>query len=406
MLRIYSGVISGIGLWTAFIINLLILGLAMWAESGLLVVLSITLSVLILVDQIRVRRIGDERSLNNRRLFVRLHEDRFSGNLHWAEPDKILGYTFSEMFLKAGRRKKGLRIGSRQCQHPLWTSVCNIEIPLEYKPAYGFLRDMGMASWTSGFSCSVDKVHLTEARHGNNWLRLSISDNDAMLELFDKEEILTQTCVKAVEICPAKLFAEDKDRNTESRLLEFLKELRQLSGGKPTGFRLTMQSEDYVKRLCRKIWEYNIIPDFIIIDYSREKDALIGEVYRYLSLIDRELEGIGLRDQVRVLVSCRGCYIHQLIRMRHCGADAFMIVSPGQANSLIGCDDYSRSCFSVLVHRHRQWIHELFGSEYETATTEEIYAATETSLGTREFAAASVDTNCKNVLKKFIYHFN
>ncbi len=412
MLRIYSGAMSGIGLWSVFAANLLVLGLAVWGQSGLLVILSIMISVGVLIGQIRLGRIGNERILSNSRLFVNLREDNFSGDLHWVEPDKILGFTFSEMFLKAGRRKKGLRVGSRQCSLPYWTSVCNMEIPPERKPVSGFLRDLGMASWTSGFSCSVNAWHLSAARHGNNWLRLPVSADEVTEGLADRNGIkknLIQPSVKVVELCLKQPVAEnDAHRDYGNRLLELLKELRQLSGGKPTGVRLEMSDESYARELCRKIWECNITPDFVIVEYSPEKANTPGALYRYLTLIDRELEGFCLRDQIRILVSCQGCHINQLIRMRHCGADAFMIVTPALTTSGICFDDYSRSWYSTLVYRHRQWIQEIFGSGHEEAAMAmpDGYADAEGSGTAKKPPAASIDTSYKNILKKFIYHFN
>ena len=49
-------------------------------------------------------------------------------------------------------------------------------------------------------------------------------------------------------------------------LLRFIQELRELSKGKPVGFKLCIGSKDEFDNLCKKMVETGVRPDFITID--------------------------------------------------------------------------------------------------------------------------------------------
>ena len=49
-------------------------------------------------------------------------------------------------------------------------------------------------------------------------------------------------------------------------LLRFVKQLRELSGGKPVGFKLCIGSKAEFKEICKKMVETGIKPDFITVD--------------------------------------------------------------------------------------------------------------------------------------------
>ena len=54
--------------------------------------------------------------------------------------------------------------------------------------------------------------------------------------------------------------------NSPETLLQFIKQLRDLSGGKPVGFKLCIGSRDEFIDICEKMSETGILPDFISID--------------------------------------------------------------------------------------------------------------------------------------------
>ena len=49
-------------------------------------------------------------------------------------------------------------------------------------------------------------------------------------------------------------------------LLEFIKKLRTLSGGKPVGIKICVGEKKEFSDLCKKMYETKIYPDFISVD--------------------------------------------------------------------------------------------------------------------------------------------
>jgi glutamate synthase domain-containing protein 2 len=49
-------------------------------------------------------------------------------------------------------------------------------------------------------------------------------------------------------------------------LLDFVRELRKLSGGKPVGFKLCIGRTEEFLDICKAMLETNITPDFITVD--------------------------------------------------------------------------------------------------------------------------------------------
>lgn len=58
-------------------------------------------------------------------------------------------------------------------------------------------------------------------------------------------------------------------------LLEFVQQLRELSGGKPTGFKLCIGILQEFMAVCKAMLETKIYPDFIVIDGSEGEPVLL-----------------------------------------------------------------------------------------------------------------------------------
>lgn len=95
-------------------------------------------------------------------------------------------------------------------------------------------------------------------------------------------------------------------------LLEFVQKLRQLSGGKPVGFKLCLGSKKEFLGICKAMLETNILPDFITIDGAEggtgaaplEYTNNVGEPLEPgLWFVHNALVGINVRDKVRVICS-------------------------------------------------------------------------------------------------------
>ena len=97
--------------------------------------------------------------------------------------------------------------------------------------------------------------------------------------------------------------------STPVGLLEFVAELRRLSGGKPVGFKLCIGDPIEFMGICKAMIETKIVPDFIVVDGTEggtgaapvEFADHVGMPARDgLSLVHNALRGIGLRDSVKL----------------------------------------------------------------------------------------------------------
>ena len=97
-------------------------------------------------------------------------------------------------------------------------------------------------------------------------------------------------------------------------LLQFIEQLRELSGGKPVGFKLCVGEEREFFSICKAMDETGIAPDFITVDGAEggtgaaplEFSNSIGMPLKDgLTVVHQGLLGVNVRDQVRVIASGR-----------------------------------------------------------------------------------------------------
>lgn len=100
--------------------------------------------------------------------------------------------------------------------------------------------------------------------------------------------------------------------HTPIGLLKFVQQLRELSGGKPIGFKLCIGKRSEFMAICKAMLETGILPDFITIDGSEGgtgaapyefSNKLGTPINEALIFVDNTLIGAGLRDQLRVIAS-------------------------------------------------------------------------------------------------------
>ncbi|NNL00009.1 MAG: FMN-binding glutamate synthase family protein [Xanthomonadales bacterium] len=133
-------------------------------------------------------------------------------------------------------------------------------------------------------------------------------------------------------------------------LLRFVARLRELSGGKPVGFKLCIGSKSEFLGICKAMLETDIRPDFITIDGSEggtgaapvELTNSVGTPLRDgLIFVDRALRGIGLRRDIRLVAAGKAVSAFHVARLLALGADT---VNAARAMMFaLGCIQ-SRSC--------------------------------------------------------------
>jgi glutamate synthase domain-containing protein 2 len=138
--------------------------------------------------------------------------------------------------------------------------------------------------------------------------------------------------------------------DTPAGLLEFVARLRELSGGKPVGFKLCIGAKSEFLGICKAMLETGIRPDFITIDGSEggtgaapvELTNSVGTPMRDgLIFVNRALQGTGLRQHIRLIAAGKALSAFHMIRILALGADT---VNAARAMMFaLGCLQ-SRSC--------------------------------------------------------------
>ncbi len=113
-------------------------------------------------------------------------------------------------------------------------------------------------------------------------------------------------------------------------LLEFVATLRELSGGKPVGFKLCIGKKAEFLAICKAMLETGITPDFITVDGTEggtgaapiEFSNSVGTPLRDgLHFVHSALEGIGLREKIRLIASGKTYSAFHMLRLMALGAD-------------------------------------------------------------------------------------
>ena len=113
-------------------------------------------------------------------------------------------------------------------------------------------------------------------------------------------------------------------------LLKFIEELRELSGGKPVGFKLCVgRTEEFIE-LVVAMKKYEMWPDFITVDGAEGgtgaaplefSDSMGIPLQPALIFVHRTLVKYGLRKEIRVIASGKVLTAFSILRMRALGAD-------------------------------------------------------------------------------------
>jgi glutamate synthase domain-containing protein 2 len=97
--------------------------------------------------------------------------------------------------------------------------------------------------------------------------------------------------------------------STPRELLLFVARMRELSGGKPAGFKLCVGSRADLLGICKAMVDEGVTPDFIIVDGAEGgtgaapleyEDHVGAPLTEGLLAVHNALVGVGLRDRVRV----------------------------------------------------------------------------------------------------------
>jgi glutamate synthase domain-containing protein 2 len=118
--------------------------------------------------------------------------------------------------------------------------------------------------------------------------------------------------------------------STPRELVRFIARMRELAGGKPTGFKLCVGSRRQFLAVCKAMLAEGVTPDFIVVDGSEggtgaapaEFDGGIGTpLTEGLITVHNALVGTGLRDRVRIGASGKVATGSDIVKRLLQGAD-------------------------------------------------------------------------------------
>jgi glutamate synthase domain-containing protein 2 len=118
--------------------------------------------------------------------------------------------------------------------------------------------------------------------------------------------------------------------STPRELIRFIAEMRELSGGKPVGFKLCVGSRREFLAVCKAMIEEGTAPDFIIVDGAEGgtgaaplefADHLGSPLTEGLITVHNALVGAGLRDRIRIGASGKVATGADIVKRMVQGAD-------------------------------------------------------------------------------------
>ena len=118
--------------------------------------------------------------------------------------------------------------------------------------------------------------------------------------------------------------------STPKGLIEFVAQLRELSDGKPVGFKLCIGKRREFLAICKAMLETGVTPDFITVDGGEggtgaaplEFTNTIGApLIESLILVNNALVGCNLRDRIRIICSGKVTTGFDIIKRLALGAD-------------------------------------------------------------------------------------
>ncbi len=118
--------------------------------------------------------------------------------------------------------------------------------------------------------------------------------------------------------------------NDSKGLLEFIQDLRELCGGKPTGFKLCMGKKSEFEDICKQIKNTGVYPDFIVIDGTEGgtgaaplefSDRIGMPLYDALAFAYECMVKYDIKKEIKLIASGRVMTGFDVVKLLAMGAD-------------------------------------------------------------------------------------
>lgn len=177
--------------------------------------------------------------------------------------------------------------------------------------------------------------------HGGVLPKAKITDEIAQIRHISKD----RDCVSP---------AINPECTSPKELLAFVEKLRQLSGGKPVGFKLCIGNPAEFLSICKAMLATGITPDFITVDGAEGGTGAAPVEFANrlglmclegISIVNNALIGVGLRNKVKIIAAGKTASSFDVLAKIAAGAD---IVNAARTMMMaIGCIQ-SRHCNTNL----------------------------------------------------------
>ncbi len=118
--------------------------------------------------------------------------------------------------------------------------------------------------------------------------------------------------------------------STPRELILFIQKLRELSGGKPVGFKLCIGRKSEFIAICKAMIELDVYPDFITVDGAEGGTGAAPQEFSNhvgvpmldgLAFVHNMLQGFGIRQHIRIVASGKILTGFHMVRAIALGAD-------------------------------------------------------------------------------------
>jgi len=244
------------------------------------------------------------------------------------------------------------QIGNHQCQQPYQASILNISAMSYGALSKTAVEALNMGAKIGNFMHNTGEGGLTDhhLKHsgdlclqlGTGYFSMRNPDGTFSPELFKEKTALPNIkCIEiklsqgakpshggvlpkekiSDEIANIRLINNDHDCispfshsafTTPLEMMDFITQLRELSGGKPIGFKLCLGTHHEFMSICKAMIEKDVYPDFITIDgaeggtgaapveFSNRLGTPINEA---LSFVHNTLVGLNIRQHIKILAA-------------------------------------------------------------------------------------------------------
>lgn len=120
-------------------------------------------------------------------------------------------------------------------------------------------------------------------------------------------------------------------------MIHFLGNLRELSGGKPVGIRISIKDKKDFYKICYAAQKAHIIPDFIVVEGSVETTSIVhsgqtlyceSSLYEPLLFVSQTLQTYGLKNKIRIIADGRITSCLDILKILALGADVIFTEMP------------------------------------------------------------------------------